>query len=79
MGWFGANMAGRRNKNAFKFVLQLLILSQKQILSVKNVVWGGLEMFLGVSTDPEKYDAYCRSINPQHREEEPQTTNSHKT
>ena len=30
-GWFGAYMAGRRNKNAFKFVLQLLILSQKQI------------------------------------------------
>ena len=48
--WFGANMAGRRNKNAFKFFLQLLILSQ--ILGVKNVVWGGLEVVWGVSTDP---------------------------
>ena len=79
MGWFGANMSGRRNKNAFKFVLQLLILSQKQILGVKNVVWGGLEVVWCVSTDPEKYDAYCRSINPRHREEDPQITNSHKT
>ena len=49
MGWFGANMAGRRNKNAFKFVLQLLILSQKQILGVANVVWGDLEVVWGVS------------------------------
>ena len=39
--WFGANMASRRNKNASKFVLQLLILSQTQILGVKNVVWVG--------------------------------------
>ena len=37
--WFGANMAGRRNKNALKFVLQLLTHSQKQILGVKNLVW----------------------------------------
>ena len=37
-------MAGRLNKNALKFVLQLLILSQKQILGVKNVVWDGLEV-----------------------------------
>ena len=40
-------MAGRRNKNDFKFVLQLLKLSQKQILGVKNVVWGGLEVGWG--------------------------------
>ena len=32
--WFGANMAGQRNKNAFKFVLQVLILSQKQLLCI---------------------------------------------
>ena len=37
-------MAGQRNKNAFKFLLQLLILSQKHILCVKNVVLGGLEV-----------------------------------
>ena len=35
---FGANMTVRRNKNAFKFVLQLLILSQKQIMGVANVI-----------------------------------------
>ena len=40
-------MAFQRNKNTFKFVLQLLILSQKQILGVKNVVWGGLEVVCG--------------------------------
>ena len=50
--WIGANMAGRRNKNAFKFVLHLLILSQTQILGVKNEVWDGLEVVWGVSTDP---------------------------
>ena len=33
-----ANMAGRRNKNAFTFVLKLLIISQMQILDVKDVV-----------------------------------------
>ena len=32
--YLGANMAGRPDKNAYKFVLELLILSQKQILSV---------------------------------------------
>ena len=42
--WFGANMAGQRNKYAFKFLLQLLILSQKHILGVKKVVWGGLDV-----------------------------------
>ena len=59
-------MAGQRYKNAFKFLLQLLILSQKHILSVKKVVWdgldvvwrwfgvvwGGLGVVWGVSTDP---------------------------
>ena len=44
--WFGANMTGRGNKNAFKFLLQLLILSQKHILCVKKVVWDGLEVVL---------------------------------
>ena len=34
LGWFVANMASQRNKNAFKFLLQLLILSQKHILGV---------------------------------------------
>ena len=34
-------------KNAFKFVLQLLILSQKQILCVKNVVCGGFGLVGG--------------------------------
>ena len=29
--WFGANMAGQRNTYAFKFLLHLLILSQKNI------------------------------------------------
>ena len=60
--WFGANMAGQRNKNAFKFLLQLLILSQKHILGVKkvvwdglDVVWGGLEVVWGVSTDPKSF------------------------
>ena len=42
--WFGTNMAGQRNKYAFKFLLQLLILSQKHILGVKKVVWGGLDV-----------------------------------
>ena len=49
--WFGANMAGQRNKYAFKFLLHLLILSQKHILGVKKVVWdwfrGGLGWFGG--------------------------------
>ena len=44
LGWFGANMAGQRNKNAFKFLLQLLILSQKHILGVRKVFWDGLEV-----------------------------------
>ena len=39
-----ATMAGRRNKNAFTFVLKLLMTSQMQILGVNNVVWGGLNV-----------------------------------
>ena len=46
--WFGANMAGLRNKYVFKCVLQVLILSQKHILGVKKVVWGGLDIWFGV-------------------------------
>ena len=34
-------------ENAFKFLLHLLILSQKHILWVKKVVWGGLEVVWG--------------------------------
>ena len=45
--WFGANMADRRNKNAFKCVLQVLLLSQTQPLGIKNVVWVGLEVVWG--------------------------------
>ena len=37
-------MAGLRNKNAFKFILQVFILSQKHILGVKKVVWCGLDV-----------------------------------
>ena len=40
-------MAGLRNKNAFKFILQVLILSQKRILGVKKVVWCGLDVVWG--------------------------------
>ena len=39
-------MAGQSNKNAFKFLLQLLKLSQKHILVVNTVVWDGLEVVL---------------------------------
>ena len=55
--WFGVNMAGLRNiRNtiAFKFILQVFILSQKQVMVVKkvvwcdlDVVWGGLEVVWG--------------------------------
>ena len=41
-------MAGQRNKNAFKILLQLLILSQKHLLDVKKVVWCGLDVVWGV-------------------------------
>ena len=37
-------MGGQRNKNAFKFLLHLLILSQKHILGVKIVFWDGLHV-----------------------------------
>ena len=57
-------MAGQRNKNVFKFLLQLLILSQKHTLGVKKLVWDGSEVVcgeleivwggLGVSTDPDR-------------------------
>ena len=40
-------MAGQRNKNAFKFLLILLILSQKHIFGVKKVVWDGLDVVWG--------------------------------
>ena len=43
----GANMAGLRNKYVFKCVLQVLVLSQKHILGVKKVVWGGLDVVWG--------------------------------
>ena len=42
--WSGASKAGQRDKNVFKFLLQLLILSQKHILGVKKVVWDDLEI-----------------------------------
>ena len=48
LGWFGASMACQRNKNVFKFLLQLLILSQKHILGVKKEVWDDLEVVLEV-------------------------------
>ena len=70
---FGANMAGQRNKIAFKFLLRLLILAQKHILGVKKVVWdglevvcGGLEMVwggLGVSTDPDRSYHFTKNIS----------------
>ena len=43
--WFGVNMADLRNirnTNAFKFILQVFILSQKHIMGVNKVVWCGL-------------------------------------
>ena len=40
-------MEGQRNKNAFKFILQVFILSQKHILGVKKVVWCGLDVVWG--------------------------------
>ena len=40
-------MAGLRNKNAFKLILQVFILSQKHILCVKKVVWCGLDVVWG--------------------------------
>ena len=59
--WGGLGIPWQVNviKNAFKFLLQLLILSQKHILDVNTVVlgwfrcglevvWSGLEVFWGV-------------------------------
>ena len=40
-------MAGLRNTNAFKFILQVFILSQKHIMGVKKVVWCGLDVVWG--------------------------------
>ena len=40
-------MSGQHNKYALKFLLHLLILSQKHILGVKQVVWDGLEVVWG--------------------------------
>ena len=51
--WGWAKMAGRRNKNAIKFVLQVLIKSEKKTSSGYlecgglEVVWG---VFLSIST-----------------------------
>ena len=64
LGWFGASMTGQRNKNAFKFLLQFLILSQKHILGVKKVVWDGLEAVWGVSTDPDRLYHFHTKIFP---------------
>ena len=50
--WFGASMAGQCNKNVFKFLLQLLILSQKHILGVKKVIWDDLEVVWGCFHGP---------------------------
>ena len=67
--WFGANMAGQRNKNAFKFLLQLLILSQKHILGVKKVVWDGLEVVWGVFTDPYLMYLLCPYLHEHYTRE----------
>ena len=50
--WFGASMAGQRNKNVFKFLLKLLTLSPKHILGVKKVVWDDLEVVWGCFHGP---------------------------
>ena len=42
-----AEFAELRNTNAFKFILQVFILSQKHILGVKKVVWDGLDEVWG--------------------------------
>ena len=58
MGWFGGGFGLTCQvyviKNAFKFILQVFILSQKHILGVKkvvwcclDVVWGGLDVVWG--------------------------------
>ena len=44
LGWFGVFPRNIRNTNAFKFILQVFILSRKHILGVKKVVWCGLDV-----------------------------------
>ena len=56
-------MAGQRNKNAFKFLLQLLILPQKHILGVRNVVLDGLEVVWGVTTNPDRLYHFTKNIS----------------
>ena len=50
-GWFGGGLGLTWQINVikmlFKFLLQLLILSQKHILSVQKVVWDGLAVVWG--------------------------------
>ena len=48
--WGGLGLAWQVNiiKKFFKFLLQLLILSQKHTLGVKKVVWDDLEVVWGV-------------------------------
>ena len=47
--WGWAKMAGRRNKNAIKFVLKVLIKSEKNELWISRMWFG---VFWGVSMDP---------------------------
>ena len=56
-------MAGQRNKNTFKFFLQLFILPQKHILGVRKVVKDGLEVVWGVSTDPDRLYHFTKNIS----------------
>ena len=42
-----AGLRNIRNTNAFKFILQVFILSQKHIMGVKKVVWCGLDVVWG--------------------------------
>ena len=48
--WFGANMAGQRNKMLLNFFFNYWYYN-KYILGVKKVVWDGLEVVWGVSMD----------------------------
>ena len=56
-------MAGQRNKNVFKFLLQLLLLPQKHILGVRKVVCDGLEVVLVVTTDPDRLYHFTKNIS----------------
>ena len=42
-----AGLRNIRNTNAFKFILQVFILSQKHIMGAKKVVWCGLDVVWG--------------------------------